>query len=276
MKRIRLLVYLVILLTLATILCVVVSRTPKPKSTVKMSQPKIATIAPSVKGTILVAPPASPTVTGRAKLGRRYKLSTTRYIASGGSYSGTDVHCAGQSYITPAAWNALGGSLAPDDVSWVCGSFTGTGGSTLLTFPNSGTSGHPIILNFASDADLAAPYWNGSNGAVSCNGKSYVTVNGEGAGIIENTANGTNLANHQQTYGIGFTSCTHVIVENLIIRNIYVNAGTAPQRIGRRWSQYRLHCAEWREHGIDDYGQYRFYVQDRYLGVCRCRSGREW
>lgn len=166
-------------------------------------------------------------------------FATTRYVAaSAGPFSGGTA-CNTQTAITITTWNAL--TLSAGDNTFVCGTITLGTNATGFIFPNGGTSGNPVTLTFDTGADLKASYWNPSNGAVFINGLSNVVVNGgstcgrqNGAtvacnGTIENTANGTALANHQNSYGVLMNGCTpNCIVENLNISNIYVNQGTAP------------------------------------------------
>ena len=89
-------------------------------------------------------------------------LATTRYVAqSAGTFSGGTA-CNGQTAITPATWNALGSSLAAGDLTWVCGTLTGSS-STLLTFPNAGTSGNITTLKFDTGATITYPASTGRN-----------------------------------------------------------------------------------------------------------------
>lgn len=145
-------------------------------------------------------------------------FATTTYIAATpGVFSG-GVACNGQTAITPTTWNAT--TLAAGDISWVCGPFTGSAGQTLLTFHNGGTVGNNVVLNFDTTADMAAPYWGGSgSGAINVT-VSNVTIDGKGAGVIENTANGTSLANQQPSSAIYLSGTANVTVQNLTISNI--------------------------------------------------------
>ena len=90
-----------------------------------------------------------------------------------------------------ANWGSGATQIGPGTVVLFCGTFTGTAGQTGFTFQGSGTAGSPITLQFVTGAQMTAPYWGS---AISCSGKSYVTVNGGTNGSITNTANGTSLA----------------------------------------------------------------------------------
>lgn len=146
-------------------------------------------------------------------------LATTRYIAAtAGTFSGGSA-CNGQTAITPATWNSTPES--PGDISYICGTITGTAGQQLLNFGWSGSSGNPTQLVFDTGAVLTSPYWSAS-GAIQCNGYSYITVNGGTNGIIQNTANGTGLTYQANSSGVYFENCPHSTIENLTVQNIYV------------------------------------------------------
>jgi len=169
-------------------------------------------------------------------------FGTTRYIASSaGTFTGGTA-CNGQTAITPATWNGL--SLSAGDISYICGTITASAGGNVLTVPSSGSSGNPISIIFDTGAILQATYFSGTNGAIRINGKSYIVIDGSDTGtacgrqnnatvtcngIIQNTANGTSLANQQASFGVVISGCTPgCVVKNLNIKNIYVNQGTAP------------------------------------------------
>jgi hypothetical protein len=121
------------------------------------------------------------------------------------------------------------GKIAPGDSAHLCGTFTGTAGQTMFTIPGSGSSGNPVTIVFETGSHLDAPYWGGaSNGAITISGKNYITINGGTNGIIQNTANGTALANQQASQGIYINASTNIEVKNLTIQNIYANGGSDP------------------------------------------------
>ena len=119
-------------------------------------------------------------------------------------------------------WGSGSAQIGPGTTVTICGTFTGGAGATEFTFQGSGTSGSPITLLFDTGTTLSAPYWSASNGAINISGRSYVTVNGQNTGIIQNTANGDGLANQQISTGIYGWACNNCTVENLTIANIYI------------------------------------------------------
>ena len=126
------------------------------------------------------------------------------------------------------SWGSGPSQIGPNTVVLFCGTFTGTAGQVGFTFQGSGVSGSPVTLKFDTGAVMTAPYWgSGSTGAVTCNGHSYVTVDGGTNGLITNTANGTVLANRQSSSGIYFSHRPNSEIKNLSITNIYLNQGSS-------------------------------------------------
>jgi hypothetical protein len=136
----------------------------------------------------------------------------------------------------PVSWFNDGGSwgsgttqIGPGAVVHLCGTFTGTADTTLLTTQGSGAAGKPITLYFEPGAVLTAPYWRGNDnpggGAIDASTASYFTIDGGQNGTIECSANGTGMANQQGTLAISMGSCTHCEVTNLTIQNMYVRTG---------------------------------------------------
>ena len=77
-----------------------------------------------------------------------------------------------------------------------------------INIPASGTAGNPITLKFADHVIVQVPYFpddpggNGCGGGICMNTRSYVVTDGGTNGILQNTANGTLLANQKPTLGI--------------------------------------------------------------------------
>ena len=161
------------------------------------------------------------------------------YITQNASGADTGADCAN---ARSAAWfnaNASGGNTYH-----LCGTFTGTAGSTMLTPPNSGSAESVVNIVFEQDAILTAPYWSN---AIHINGKSYITIDGSYNGtecgyighgttgtkvpcngVIQNTANGTVLTYQQSSAGIVIASgSSHIEIKNLTIQNIYANGGSS-------------------------------------------------
>jgi hypothetical protein len=113
----------------------------------------------------------------------------------------------------------------------ICGGITLGANTNAITAQASGTNGLPITIKFEPGAVLASPYWPGdpsmscaSNcGAIDTNNKSYITIDGGGTGIIEGTANGSSLSNHQPSMGV-FLRGNFLMLKNLTVKNIYLNS----------------------------------------------------
>jgi hypothetical protein len=118
--------------------------------------------------------------------------------------------------------------IGPGTTVHICGTITASAGTSgLLTFQGSGIPGNPITLKFETGAVLTAPYW-GPNGAIYATGQNYITIDGGTNGLIQATANGTNLENHQDGRGVFINPGNNVEIENLTVANIYVHACSAP------------------------------------------------
>jgi len=130
-------------------------------------------------------------------------------------------------FNSAANWGTGAAQIGPGTTVLICGTFTGAAGATEFTFQGSGTSGSPVTLLFDTGTKLVSPYWSGSYGAIGCNSKSYIRIDGGTNGSIANSANGTNQTSHQQSYGVGLGACTHSEVKNLTIQNIYINNGSS-------------------------------------------------
>jgi hypothetical protein len=169
--------------------------------------------------------------------------ATTRYVAQ---TAGT-VTCNGgsQTAITLATWKTT--SESPGDITYVCGTITGAGGSDGFVFSWSGTSGSPLQLIFDTGAQLNAPYWGtgygNQHGAIVISGQNYITVNGQATGnaggvnhnyvangIIQNTLSGTSggtcpggtCVSGNDTVLVALKNFTGVTIENIGLLNCYV------------------------------------------------------
>lgn len=118
-------------------------------------------------------------------------------------------------------WGTGSNQIGPGTTVHLCGVFNGSANSTMLTFQANGASGNPITLLFESGAQLNAPYWSG-NGAINMMNRSNVAVDGGSNGIIQNTANGDQLANRQITSLIYAINCSACSIRNLTLANAYV------------------------------------------------------
>jgi hypothetical protein len=132
-------------------------------------------------------------------------------------------------FNSAANWGSGASQIGPGTTVTICGTFTGSAGSTEFTFQGNGTSGNVITLLFDNNTQLSAPYWAPSSGGAGCGGaicmygRNYITVNGGSNGLIQNTANGDALANQKDSEAIEATSCNNCTIQNLLIQNIYVH-----------------------------------------------------
>jgi hypothetical protein len=130
-------------------------------------------------------------------------------------------------FNTSGNWGSGGAQIGPDTFVHACGAFVGAASSTIFTFQGSGSSGHPITLLFESGATVSAPYFAPNNGGsggggINMSNLSYLIVDGGSNGVLQNTANGSALANQQYSIGIEAEPCNNCEVRNLTIQNIYV------------------------------------------------------
>jgi len=154
------------------------------------------------------------------------------YVAQSalGSNSGTDAADAyGESFFNSAAnWSSptkVVGLIGPGDTVHLVGIITNA-----LTVQASGTPGNVITILFEPGADMSVPVWS-SSGAIVLFQDNYITIDGGGNGIIENTANGSNLANKIPSNGIVATECSNVTVQNITIQNLYVRVKGSEQSV---------------------------------------------
>jgi Chitobiase/beta-hexosaminidase C-terminal domain len=141
-------------------------------------------------------------------------------------------------FNTSSNWGSSTGKIGPGTIVLVCGAFTGTSGSSLLTFQGSGTAGNVIWLVFNSGASFSAAYW-GANGAINTNAQSYLLLDGGALcgwvgqvevacnGSITATANGSALGNQQPSIGIEINGGSNVEVRNFAISNMFVQVRNA-------------------------------------------------
>jgi hypothetical protein len=211
----------------------------------------------------------------------------TIYIAQTAQGAGTGASCANAYALgffnTSGNWagSFTSGKISPGTTVQICTNISGTTGSTAFTFQGSGTSGHPITLQFAPGVILAAPEWG--TGAINGNGQSYIVIDGNGLqGTIENTLEGTigaaciggpcTLSDNNDTYGVNcITGGTSVTIKNLNIINMYVmnsladNNGQSSYGIqcgygnNLTYSGNLIHDVKWAISSGQSYGTYAGY-----------------
>lgn len=154
------------------------------------------------------------------------------YFAQNASGSANGTDCADAFGLHDASHGInVSGNWVPGNTLHICGSISLAANTNAVTAQASGMSGSPITIKFESGAVLASPYWPGnpsmscaSNcGAIDTNSKSYITIDGGGTGVIEGTANGSSLSNHQPSMGV-FLRGNFLMLKNLTIKNIYLNS----------------------------------------------------
>lgn len=145
------------------------------------------------------------------------------YIAQTAQGSNNGTSCANAYAVTffntSANWGSGSGKIGPGTTVHLCGTI-----ASQLTVQGSGTSGNPITILFETNAKISLPYCDNNNGCLNVSGSSYIIVDGGTNGIIENTANGTLLANQQDSIGIlASPACANCEYRNLTIQNLYVH-----------------------------------------------------
>lgn len=168
-------------------------------------------------------------------------LGADIYFANSSAGSNNGADCSDAYSVTDSTHGInIAGNWSPGNTLHLCGTITGTAGSTKIHSAGSGTSTNPITVKFESGASLQAPYWGtgGGNitGAIVISGNNYITVDGGTNGFIQNTLNGTaggacpagSCTNPpHDSSGMVVNNCTGCTVQNLGIYNIYVRTSTS-------------------------------------------------
>jgi hypothetical protein len=151
------------------------------------------------------------------------------YLAPSGSGNGSSCSSP-RSYTffnSRSNWGSGSSQIGPGTTVHLC---AGTYNNP-LGFNGSGTSSARITLHFETGAVMAAPVWSWISGAISTNGYSHIVIDGGTNGTIENTANGTDMANQAETdaiqLGPNSGSSTDVEVKDLTCANMYVQIQNA-------------------------------------------------
>ena len=163
------------------------------------------------------------------------------YIAQSTAGSANGVSCANAYAVsffnTATNWGSTTGKIGPGTTVHLCGTI-----SSSLWALGSGVSGMQITVLFEAGAKISMPVCPGRGSAcLSINNQNYLTIDGGVNGIIENTANGTNLANHIGSYGVEASKCSNCEIKNLTIQNIYVrtsNSDVAIDQTGVRCANF--------------------------------------
>jgi hypothetical protein len=160
------------------------------------------------------------------------------YISQAGAGAANGTNCANAkpySYFNTAGnWNAspTGVQIGPGTTIHACNETdTFTSNTSALTFQcgtATGSAGNLLTLSFdQGGTTLQAPYFSATGGAITNSGTcAYTVIDGANNLTIKNTANGTLLANLQNSYGVFFSGCTNCTIKNLTAQSIYVNNGS--------------------------------------------------
>ena len=127
-------------------------------------------------------------------------------------------------------WGSGSAQIGPGTTVHLCGTFTSE-----LDPQGNGTSASRITLFFEPGANFSKPVW--SSQALYWSGRSYWIIDGGSPcgnastqcnGFIQNTANGTGLANHVSgTTGIILTGAHDIEIKNLGIYNLYKHTSSS-------------------------------------------------
>jgi len=124
---------------------------------------------------------------------------------------------------TAGNWGSGAGKVSAGDTLHVSGTITNP-----LVIAGSGTVGNLITILFDSGAKFSKPHWNQSgvnkDSAIYATDKDYLLITG---GTIESTANGTSLANQQNSVGISVWNGSHITISNVSVIDIYVRVNGA-------------------------------------------------
>jgi hypothetical protein len=128
----------------------------------------------------------------------------------------------------PAQWGP-GTRMAPGSTVELCGTI-----SSPVVIRGSGLPGKPITINFLPGAKISLPACPPSGaGCLSTDQHDYITINGGRDGIVESTANGTDLPMHvQNVLGIWALNCNGCVIENLTIRDMYIHTSRSDTQAG--------------------------------------------
>jgi len=142
------------------------------------------------------------------------------YIAQSSAGAGNGSSCASAAPVSffnnSSNWGSGSNQIGPGTTVHLCGVIT-----TGLAVQASGTSGNQITIFFEPGAKLSQPA--STSYLLSVANKSFITINGGINGVMENTANGTGLANQASTIAVQASGAHDISVENVTCQNLYVH-----------------------------------------------------
>ena len=155
--------------------------------------------------------------------------------------------------------------------------------SSPLTVQGSGVTGNTITILFDPGASMQAPVWPASTGAIYVSDVSYITIDGGATGtiggpdgnpalangFIENTQNGTGLANQTPSNFIRCADSSNIVVRNIGLYNLYVRTSTTDLAPGtgslRDWSAVTFFY--YGRSGMSNILMTNCIVHDAYTGI---------
>jgi len=148
------------------------------------------------------------------------------YIAQTAQGSDSGIDCANAHAVTwfntVGNWGVETGKISDGDTVYGC---SGTV-TTSLVPPASGSTN--ITFKAMPGFKLSKAAWGATaSGAIYISGRSHLTFDGDGVGIIENTDNGTNLGNHIESNAVNITNGSYLTIKNWTMRNMYVRTPVA-------------------------------------------------
>lgn len=154
-------------------------------------------------------------------LGERLTYAEDIYFAQGSSGDVSGNSCSNAKPISALTWGSGTGNIGAGDTLHLCGTITST-----LTIGVSGTDlgSGAITVKWEDGAKMSKAAWGTTtSSAIVATGKSNIVFDGGTNGIIENTGNGTALANKVDSFFMDLEGgCSHIEVKNLALSNMYV------------------------------------------------------
>ena len=151
------------------------------------------------------------------------------FVAQNAIGAGSGADCANARaaswFNTSTSWGSGTTQIGPGTTVHLCGTI-----SSGLTLQGSGTSGNPVTILFEAGAKISMPACP-ALGCLNLDNRSWIVIDGGGPGgtngVIESSANGTGLGVQVQgVRGIQMDYSNNVIVQNLLIQNMYVHKVT--------------------------------------------------
>ena len=160
------------------------------------------------------------------------------YIAQSAAGSANGSSCANafaySFFNSGSNWGSGAAQIGPGTTVHLCGTIT-----SVLSVQGNGSSAGVVTILFESGAQLSEPVCPYS-GCLALGSHSYITVNGGTNGILQNTANGSALANQSASEGI-VGGGSYITIENLTIQNLYVQT-TGDSKLG---DSSTVRCISW-------------------------------